>query len=349
MSRRLLLLGILASLAALNTEAASTLRSRRQAEVCEEATDNFDECTNAAYDDYKAAFEAGDDGKPDWMARKACNYMTAAVEECGDELIGDCYSEEDVINMKDHQLRNVLEVLEKSVEEWDTEKCEAVRAHVERVKALQESDDEDFDDDGIINDLDYDDDNDGIEDDEDEDDDNDGIMDGDDEDDDNDGVPDIEDNHRGMDSQYDWPVNCEHYGDCEYDGQGDDNDGVVDDEDYDGIPDEEDDDDDNDGIPDEEDNDDDNDGIPDVEDDDDDSASVGDNDNDGVFDDEDDDDDNDGILDDEDIDDDNDGIPDDEDNDDDNDEDSGDGSEESSADVAGLSLALCAIVIGRFV
>ena len=29
--------------------------------------------------------------------------------------------------MKDHQLRNVLEVLEKSVEEWDTDKCEAVK------------------------------------------------------------------------------------------------------------------------------------------------------------------------------------------------------------------------------
>ena len=97
MSRRLLLLCVLISLGALNTEAASTLRSRRQAGECEEATDSFDECTNAwvecrvtwdntdndvvrAYDDYKAAFEAGDDGKPDWMARKACNYMTAAVE-----------------------------------------------------------------------------------------------------------------------------------------------------------------------------------------------------------------------------------------------------------------------------
>ena len=99
-----------------------------------------------AYDDYKAAYEAGDDGKPDWMARKACNYMTAAVEvgsyfdylvfkkryisylkECGNELIGECYSEMDVIHMKDDQLRNVLEVLEKSVEEWDTDKCEAVK------------------------------------------------------------------------------------------------------------------------------------------------------------------------------------------------------------------------------
>merc|ERR1712010_336973 len=265
MSRRLLLLGVLVSLGALNTEAASTLRSRRQAEECEEATDSFDECTNAAYDDYKTAFEAGDDGKPDWMARKACNYMTAAVEECGDELIGDCYSEEDVINMKDHQLKNVLEVLEKSVEEWDTDKCEAVKAHVERVKRLDDGGDEDFDNDGIMNDEDEDDDNDGIVDDEDKDDDNDGVL----------------------DSEDDQLTDCEYYGDCDYDGESmdsevgeldSDNDGIPDDvdadDDNDGIPDEEDSDDDSDDgyyetddddIPDEEDNDDDNDGIPDEE------------------------------------------------------------------------------------
>merc|ERR1712172_176947 len=264
MSRRLLLLCVLISLGALNTEAASTIRSRRQAGECEEATDSFDECTNAAYDDYKAAFEAGDDGKPDWMARKACNYMTAAVEECGDELIGDCYSEEDVINMKDHQLKNVLEVLEKSVEEWDTDKCEAVRAHVERVKRLDDGGDEDFDNDGIM-------------DDEDPDDDNDGIVDDEDKDDDNDGVPDSEDD-------------CEYYGDCDYD------DSEEGDSDDDGVPDDVDDDDDNDGIPDAEDGDDDNDGIPDEDDNDEDYYDT---DNDGIPDEEDIDDDNDGIPDEE--------------------------------------------------
>merc|ERR1712010_438003 len=224
MSRRLLLLGVLVSLGALNTEAASTLRSRRQADECEEATTSFDECTNAAYDVYKTAFEAGDDGKPDWMARKACNYMTAAVEECGDELIGDCYSEEDVINMKDHQLKNVLEVLEKSVEEGDTDKCEAVRAHVERVKRLDDGGDEDFDNDGIMNDE--------------------------DKDDDNDGVPDSED---------DQLTDCEYYGDCDYDGESMDSEVGELDSDNDGIPDDVDADDDNDGIPDEEDSDDDSD------------------------------------------------------------------------------------------
>merc|ERR1712110_64456 len=179
---------------------------------------------------------------------------TAAVEECGNELIGDCYSEEDVINMKDHQLRNVLEVLEKSVEEWDTDKCEAVKAHVERVKELQEGGDDDFDNDGIINDLDYDDDNDGIEDDEDEDDDNDGIIDTEDKDDDNDGVPDREDNQYEEEDSYDGIPNDED----------DDNDGIPDDEDNgdsDGDGDGDDD-----GVPDDEDSDDDNDGIPDDED-----------------------------------------------------------------------------------
>merc|ERR1712010_75347 len=256
MSRRLLLLGVLVSLGALNTEAASTLRSRRQANECEEATTSFDECTNAAYDVYKTAFEAGDDGKPDWMARKACNYMTAAVEECGDELIGDCYSEEDVINMKDHQLKNVLEVLEKSVEEWDTDKCEAVKAHVERVKRLDDGGDEDFDNDGIMNDEDEDDDNDGIVDDEDKDDDNDGVL----------------------DSEDDQLTDCEYYGDCDYDGESMDSEVGELDSDNDGIPDDVDADDDNDGIPDEEDSDDDSDDgyyetddddIPDEEDNDD--------------------------------------------------------------------------------
>ena len=95
-------------------------------------------------------------------------FLMIKQKECGDELIGDCYSEEDVIAMKDHQLKNVLEVLEKSVEEWDTEKCPAVmqvsmkminfilstfnfRAHVERVKGSEDhEDDEDNDGDYII-------------------------------------------------------------------------------------------------------------------------------------------------------------------------------------------------------
>ena len=34
----------------------------------------------SAYGDFQRAFAAGSDGRPDWLARKSCNYITAAVE-----------------------------------------------------------------------------------------------------------------------------------------------------------------------------------------------------------------------------------------------------------------------------
>ena len=37
-----------------------------------------------AYTEYKQALKAGDDGRPDFLARKSCNYMTEAVEVCSE-------------------------------------------------------------------------------------------------------------------------------------------------------------------------------------------------------------------------------------------------------------------------
>merc|ERR1711915_156155 len=52
-------------------------------------------CTNEAYWAYQKAFDAGDDGRPDWIARKSCNYMTAAVDECTNMLVGKCNTNEE--------------------------------------------------------------------------------------------------------------------------------------------------------------------------------------------------------------------------------------------------------------
>merc|ERR1712126_141818 len=106
-------------------------------EDCEKVKAEFDECAKDAYEDYKKAFQAGNDGRPDWMARKSCNYMTAAVEECGDKLVGECDTCEEVTNMKDEQLKKVLKNVKSSVKEWDSNKCPATKAHMERVKALE--------------------------------------------------------------------------------------------------------------------------------------------------------------------------------------------------------------------
>jgi len=235
----------------------STLRQKR--DDCQNVNVNFDQCTDRAYQRYKEAFQGGDDGRPDWMARKSCNYYTEAVEECSDSLLGECYDEDTVIDMKDKQLKNVMFAMEQSIEEWDSQKCPAFKAHIDRVKGKEnvETDDEDVDkvveaieeqidngdgeedavdsdndvdNDGINNEEDNDDDNDGLTDDVDTDDDNDGILDEEDSDDDNDGTPDDEES-AGTEVVND-EVKSEDTADIEGDGEGngddDSNDGNVD-------------------------------------------------------------------------------------------------------------------------
>merc|ERR1712142_1315494 len=109
-----------------------TLRIKRDA--CDQLQDEVHICTMNAYKEYQSDFAAGEDGRPDWFARKACNYLTASVEDCYAKLIGDCATEEDVNDMRDQTIPGVLGQLAESMEEWDSEKCPVVKNHLERVK-----------------------------------------------------------------------------------------------------------------------------------------------------------------------------------------------------------------------
>merc|ERR1712037_476719 len=63
------------------------------------------ECTSKAYADYQAEWASGDDGRPDWVARKTCNYLTGSIENCGNKLVeSGCVSQEEVDRMKDNQM-----------------------------------------------------------------------------------------------------------------------------------------------------------------------------------------------------------------------------------------------------
>ena len=77
----------------------------------------------SAFTAYKSTITAGPDGRPDWLARKSCNYMTAAVEECGNMMVGACNTEEEVVVLKDLQYQGILNQLAEHVKEWDSEKC----------------------------------------------------------------------------------------------------------------------------------------------------------------------------------------------------------------------------------
>merc|ERR1711892_412452 len=128
---RLCLLALVALSVFSDFSEGSTIRVERDA--CEAVHAEFDTCNANAYEEYKEKFTAGDDGRPDWMARKSCNYMTASVEDCGNAMIGDCFTEEEVNEMKDGQFEGILDQLEMSIEEWDSDKCPAVKAYADRV------------------------------------------------------------------------------------------------------------------------------------------------------------------------------------------------------------------------
>jgi len=92
----------------------------------------FEFCTIDAYAAYMSSISAGPDGRPDWLARMSCNYMTAAVEECGNMMVGTCNTEEEVVVLKDFQYQGILNQLAEQVKEWDSEKCPVTKAYLER-------------------------------------------------------------------------------------------------------------------------------------------------------------------------------------------------------------------------
>jgi len=89
-------------------------------------------CLDRAYKSYKAAVEAGDDGQPHFHARKACDYLKSAVEDCGNMLVGTCYSEAEVRRQKDEQFRGIVSQMEKTVQGWDSRSCPIIREYLER-------------------------------------------------------------------------------------------------------------------------------------------------------------------------------------------------------------------------
>merc|ERR1712042_33121 len=133
-------LSLLAVVVLIANCSGSTLRIKRDA--CDQLQEEVTTCTMNAYKEYQNDFLAGEDGRPDWFARKACNYLTASIEDCYGKLIGDCATEEDVNDMRDQAIPGVLGQLSESMEEWDSEKCPVVKNHLERVKEETAEDDD---------------------------------------------------------------------------------------------------------------------------------------------------------------------------------------------------------------
>jgi len=113
-------------------------RYTRDTGECKKVTEDSESCKKKASDGYRKVLAEGDDKKkPDWMARKACNYLTASVETCLNKLVGVCYSQEVVNKMKDDQLKDSLQQVKATIPNWDSDKCPAMKAHEDRLNEVE--------------------------------------------------------------------------------------------------------------------------------------------------------------------------------------------------------------------
>jgi len=80
-------------------------------ERCQEVLAQFNRCTKEAHMTYAAAVNKGNDGRPDFHARKACNYAEDAIQGCGNQLPGECFTQEQVDEKKDAEIAQILKSL----------------------------------------------------------------------------------------------------------------------------------------------------------------------------------------------------------------------------------------------
>lgn len=96
-----------------------------------------EQCSTLAHTTYTAAWARGDDGtKTDFYARKSCNYLTEAIEDCSN-ILKDCMDEEQLDSYKDKQYKGALANVEANIESWDSTKCPAVQRHNDRLNAAE--------------------------------------------------------------------------------------------------------------------------------------------------------------------------------------------------------------------
>merc|ERR1712212_1125261 len=114
-------------------------RYTRDTEGCnqEEIMVEVQQCSTLAHETYMSAWAKGDDGtKADFYARKSCNYITEAIEDCSD-LLKHCMDEEQLDSFKDEQYKGALANIEANIETWDSTKCPAVQRHNDRLNAAE--------------------------------------------------------------------------------------------------------------------------------------------------------------------------------------------------------------------
>merc|ERR1712013_416471 len=133
MARLCLLALVVFSVFTVNSS-ANSLKFKR--DVCEQTHQEYEDCRMSAYGVYQSAMIARPDDRPDWRARKTCNYITTAIEDCANKMIGECYTEEEVNDIMDQEIPQMMQQLSTSVKEWNSELCPVIEDHLDRMNSI---------------------------------------------------------------------------------------------------------------------------------------------------------------------------------------------------------------------
>jgi len=109
-------------------------------ETCEDDLVKFKSCYKKTVEDYSYATENENDGKPGFEERKTCDMMTNIIKVCQKLLLQNCGSQIYANQVMDKYLKQILAVVHIEADQWDSNKCSAVREFEERVKKEGTSD-----------------------------------------------------------------------------------------------------------------------------------------------------------------------------------------------------------------
>jgi len=113
--------------------AAVTLKSKYPSLDCSEADKQFTECHAQAYTTYQTELAAGGDGRPDYVERKTCNWITETFQNCHDAMVATrCKTHSDLNALVDAGLHSIITNLEATQPAWDSSLCPTASAHLVR-------------------------------------------------------------------------------------------------------------------------------------------------------------------------------------------------------------------------
>merc|ERR1712106_464943 len=92
-------------------------------------------CMEDATIEYMTYMMGEEDSRPDFHARKTCNFVTAAAEDCVTKLMETCKppgGDQAFIKAKDESIMNLLEVADEQDINFDPQKCPITKEYVDR-------------------------------------------------------------------------------------------------------------------------------------------------------------------------------------------------------------------------